>query len=517
MSKKSILITIIVFLLSCLIVIVGRHPYSTYAKMIGINDYKGNPQELYRIYLSGKSLGVIKSKRQLEKYIDEKQEELKKKFNVKKVYAPNDLKIVKEITYDEEITTVEDIYNKLLEIKGSSYFTVDGYRIEIKGLSTKNEEGKEEKEKDVVFYVLDKKVFEDSVMKTITAFIDSEEYEKYLNDNQKELTGNTTGSVIDSVYIQNNIKISKGRIPAGDDIYTTSEELSKFLLFGTTKEQEKYTVRSGDTIPTIANDHKLSVQEFLIANTDFKSDSDLLYEGQVVKLGLITPQFDLVEEMTVASEKTINKETVYKDDDTQYVGYEKVEEEGKDGLALVTEKRMIINGEIKDTFPMSTVELVPAIDKVVIRGTKKQSSWYAYGDNFIVPVGIGGWVWPTNSPYTINSPFGWRWGKLHEGIDIGGTGHGSPIKAANNGIVVESGYLSLNGNYILIKHDGDYYTMYAHLASRNKQVGDVVMAGDQIGTMGMTGFATGVHLHFAIYKGYPYRGGSPFNPFNMYQ
>ena len=224
-----------------------------------------------------------------------------------------------------------------------------------------------------------------------------------------------------------------------------------------------------------------------------------------------------MEEQTVATEKTINKEIVYKDDNTQYVGYEKVEEEGKDGLALITEKRKVVNGAIEDNITISTIDIVPAIDKVVVRGTKKQSSWYSYGNTFTVPVGIGGWVWPTNSPYSINSTFGWRWGKLHEGVDIGGTGYGSPIKAANNGIVVESGYLSLNGNYILIKHEGDYYTMYAHLASRNKQVGDVVMAGDQIGTMGMTGFATGVHLHFAIYKGYPYRGGSPFNPFNMYQ
>ena len=59
--------------------------------------------------------------------------------------------------------------------------------------------------------------------------------------------------------------------------------------------------------------------------------------------------------------------------------------------------------------------------------------------------------------------------------------------------------------------------MYAHLASRYKQVGDVVMAGDQIGTMGMTGYATGVHLHFGLYNGYPYRGGVPTNPLSLYR
>ena len=517
MNKKTIVISIIVFLLSTVIVVIGKNPYSIYAKMIGINDYKNNLREVYRVYLEGKSLGLIDSKSKLEKYIDTKQEELKKKYNVKKVYAPSDLKIVKEITYDEEISDVEKIYEQIEKIKGTSSFTIDGYRIEIKGQEKVNNDAPSTEKKDVNIYVIDKKIFEESVNKTITAFIDSDLYEAYLNDKQEPLKENETGKVIDKVYIDNNIKIIKERIPANGDIYTSADELSKFLLFGTTAEQEKYIVQSGDTIDTIANNNKLSVEEFLIANTEFKSATDLLYVGQEVKLGLITPQFDLVEEQTVATEKTINKEIVYKDDNTQYVGYEKVEEEGKDGLALITEKRKVVNGAIEDNITISTIDIVPAIDKVVVRGTKKQSSWYSYGNTFTVPVGIGGWVWPTNSPYSINSTFGWRWGKLHEGVDIGGTGYGSPIKAANNGIVVESGYLSLNGNYILIKHEGDYYTMYAHLASRNKQVGDVVMAGDQIGTMGMTGFATGVHLHFAIYKGYPYRGGSPFNPFNMYQ
>ncbi|MBR6112920.1 MAG: hypothetical protein IKP79_00215, partial [Bacilli bacterium] len=96
MSKKGIFLTIIAFILSCFVVVVGRNPHSMYAKIIGINNYKGNPTELYKVYLSSESLGYIKSKKQLEKYIDEKQDELKKKYNVKKVYAPSDLRIIKE-------------------------------------------------------------------------------------------------------------------------------------------------------------------------------------------------------------------------------------------------------------------------------------------------------------------------------------------------------------------------------------------------------------------------------------
>ena len=515
MDKKSVFISIIVFIVSSLIVVIGVHPYSIYAKIIGLNTYGNNPKELYKVYLAGKSLGVIKSKQELEEYIDKKQEQLKEKYGIEKVYAPNDLKIMKEITYDTKISNVEDIYEQIEKIRGASSFTIDGYKILIEGLEKQSEDRKIEK-KDLEFFVLDKEVFEKAVRNTITAFIDSDTYDKYLNDEQKELQDNETGSYIDNLYINNNIKIIKGRIPAGDNIYTSETELSKLLLFGTTEEQETYTVKSGDTIATIANNNKLSVEEFLIANTQFTSSSDLLFAGQVVNLGLITPQFDLIEIETVAEERTINKDTVYKNDDSQYVGYEKVEEEGSDGLALVTEKREITNGEITNTIPAGKTIITPAVSKVIVRGTK-QYSYSGSGIEWSVPVGLGSWVWPTSAPYGISSGFGWRWGKLHEGIDINGPGYGSPIKAANNGIVIQSGYTGTNGNYIVIKHENNYYTMYAHLASRTKQVGAVVMAGDLIGTMGKTGFATGVHLHFGLYRGYPYRGGVAVNPYSVYR
>lgn len=516
MDKKNILIVIIVFLLSCLLLVIGSNPNTLSAKILGLESKIESPKQLYNVYLAGKSIGIIESKEALENYIDEKQQELKNKYHVDKVYAPNDLDIVKEITYDNKISTVEEIYKKIENIKGASSFTIDGYKIYIKGIEKKNEDGTTTTTDDVTLYVLDKDIFTNSVTKTITAFIDKDTYEAYLNDTQKKIEGNDTGTIIENLYIQNTITIKKDRIPAGDKIYETEEELSKFLLFGTTDEQETYIVKAGDTIEEISNNNKLSTEEFLIANTNFKTAQDLLYPGQEVKLGLISPKFDLVEVEHVVSQKPIKMETIYKDDDTQYVGYEQVEQDGKDGLALVTEKIQLVNGEIQDTVQANSVVLSPSINKIVVRGTKRYSS-SSLGPNVDVPVGIGSWVWPTNSPYTISSYFSWRWGKHHDAVDITGSGYGSPIKAANNGIIVQSGYTSTNGNYIVIAHQNGYYTLYAHMAARYKQVGDIVMAGDQIGTMGNTGFAYGVHLHFGLYKGYPFRGGVAINPLNLYQ
>lgn len=515
MSKKSIFITFLAFMFCLMLIMLGTKPTSMYAKILGINTTNNVPQELYRVYLAGESLGVIKSKTELEDYIDNKQQELKEKYNVSKVYAPNDLKIMKEMTYNEKVKTAEEIYNKLEEIRGKSSFTIDGYKIEISGLTTKRNE-EEVKTEDQVLYVIDKNVWDNSVKKTITAFVDEERYNNYLNDTQAAIKENETGQIINNLYIENKITITKGRIPAEANIYTKEENLSQFLLFGNNETQESYTVKVGDTISDIAYANKLSVEEFLIANTEFKSANDLLYPGQQVKLALINPQFDLVEVETVVTKEPITKTTVYKEDHTKFVGYEKVEEEGADGLALVTNYREIINGEINESQNISHVDLVPAINKVVVRGTLKYQQTPS-GLELEVPVGIGSWVWPTNSPYTISSPFAWRWGKHHDAVDITGTGYGSPIKAANNGIVVESYYNGTNGNTILIKHSNNYYTIYAHLAARYKKVGDVVMANDVIGTMGMTGLATGVHLHYGVYVGYPFRGGTPINPMGLYR
>lgn len=513
MNKKEILITIIAFLISCTILLIGSNPNTISSKILGFTGNANNPKQLYRVYLAGKSIGVIESKKELEDYIDNKQQELKSKYNVSKVYAPNDLDIIKEITYNEKVSTIEETYNKIEKIMGESSFTIDGYKIKIYGIEKTSEEGTI-KTDDITIYVLNKDIFTNSVNKTITAFVDTDSYNAYLNNTQKKLEANETGSIIENLYIKNKISITKERIPAGGTIYQSEEELSKFLLFGTTEDQGSYTVQAGDTIEEISNANKLSIEEFLIANTDLKSAQDLLYPGQQVKLGLIVPQFDLVEEKHVVSKEAKKMEVIYKDDNTQYVGTEKVEQEGQDGLVLVTKKVNIVNGEIQDTLPVEEVELSPAINKIIVRGTKRyEVSHWGYDPD--VPVSVGSWVWPTKST-TINSPFAWRWGKHHDGIDIGGS-YKDSIKAANNGIVIESSYTDINGNYIYIKHSNGYYSVYAHMASRTKQVGDVVMAGDQIGTMGKTGFATGVHLHFGIYYGYPFmRGSKAVNPYTFY-
>ena len=84
--------------------------------------------------------------------------------------------------------------------------------------------------------------------RTIRSFVDSDSYDKYLNNEQKEIESGDTGTNIENIYIENKVTVKETNIPSDETIYENSDDLSKYLLFGTLDEQQKYTVQSGDTI-----------------------------------------------------------------------------------------------------------------------------------------------------------------------------------------------------------------------------------------------------------------------------
>ena len=82
------------------------------------------PTESYQVYLKGEPIGLIKSDTELYDYINEKQQDLKEKYNVNQVYVPNDIKVIKDVTYENNIMSVQSIYN---EINEKTPFTIKGY------------------------------------------------------------------------------------------------------------------------------------------------------------------------------------------------------------------------------------------------------------------------------------------------------------------------------------------------------------------------------------------------------
>jgi murein DD-endopeptidase MepM/ murein hydrolase activator NlpD len=112
--------------------------------------------------------------------------------------------------------------------------------------------------------------------------------------------------------------------------------------------------------------------------------------------------------------------------------------------------------------------------------------------------------WPVSGPVT--SGFGMRWGRMHEGIDIG-VPSGTPVHAAAAGQVVYAGWMSGYGNIVVIDHGSGLSTAYGHNTSLVVSVGQDVAAGQQIAFSGSTGHSTGPHVHFEVRV-----NGAPVDP-----
>ncbi|PRX40920.1 transglycosylase-like protein with SLT domain [Planifilum fimeticola] len=106
-------------------------------------------------------------------------------------------------------------------------------------------------------------------------------------------------------------------------------------------------------------------------------------------------------------------------------------------------------------------------------------------------------MFPANGE--ITSPFGWRWGRMHEGVDIGAP-EGTPIVAAADGVVIKSGPASGYGWVIVIDHGGGLTTVYGHMYHSTVVVsqGEAVSKGQKIASIGNNGRSTGPHLHFEV-------------------
>ena len=120
------------------------------------------------------------------------------------------------------------------------------------------------------------------------------------------------------------------------------------------------------------------------------------------------------------------------------------------------------------------------------------------------------WAFPTTTNYYISN----NYNNYHPAIDIVTNGDFN-VYSAYAGVVVTNSYKYDNGNYLVIKQDNGYYVLYAHLSQKLVDQNSKVEKGQLIGIMGKTGFATGIHLHFSVWNGYPYNS-SHVNPLSFY-
>lgn len=135
------------------------------------------------------------------------------------------------------------------------------------------------------------------------------------------------------------------------------------------------------------------------------------------------------------------------------------------------------------------------LEKAVAKKKAEQSSALKYDG--------GMFTFPVESYTRLSSDFGWRIhptlgvNKFHNGIDLAAP-KGTPIYAAYGGEVVSAGYNASMGNFVMIDHGDELYTIYMHASKLYVSSGTTVAAGDTIAAVGTTGRSTGNHLHFGV-------------------
>lgn len=136
--------------------------------------------------------------------------------------------------------------------------------------------------------------------------------------------------------------------------------------------------------------------------------------------------------------------------------------------------------------------------QLFIPGAKLESSKLheALGDMFRIPLAVA---------YRLTSPFGWRADpftgvrSFHTGIDMA-CPEGTSIYASMGGKILTAGWSNIFGNYVIINHPNGYQTLYGHMSKVFAKKGQIVNQGMCIGLVGTTGYSTGPHLHFTVYK-----------------
>lgn len=274
-----------------------------------------------------------------------------------------------------------------------------------------------------------------------------------------------------------------------EDTICTYDEALDTMLKG---KFVAYEVSEGDTLESLAENYNTLPEKIL---TDNKIEK--ITAGETIKIYTGEPLIPIKTVEYINGNVEIPFEIVQKEDASIYEGQKRIETKGVVGTKYLHAYITKVNGIISEENIIESTVIKEPVTQVELIGTKEPPK----------SSGTGSFIMPTSGRLT--SPFGKRWGRSHQGIDVAAQ-TGTPIYASDNGIVVESQYRSNGyGNIIKIDHQNGFVTYYAHCSSLYANEGDIVAKGDLIATVGSTGRSTGPHLHFEIRQ-----NDVPQNPYN---
>jgi murein DD-endopeptidase MepM/ murein hydrolase activator NlpD len=300
----------------------------------------------------------------------------------------------------------------------------------------------------------------------------------------------------------------------------------------TVREQDKfktYTVKTGDTIYRIAERLQVDRQELIALNKI--NNSNIIFVDQKLKLPLPAaklaqnqaektninngnvkvPLFQGRENLTLTDfdfPRNSIKQTSPLSTSPNYLGDIQPKSENRLPLKVASNKTVVGLAEDKESLTKLRAKKVDAASSIKPQTNLSSNSILQEAialklpplpsfNEYLPEAFDGKYIWPAQG--VLTSGYGWRWGKLHQGIDIAAP-VGTPVLAAAAGEVVSADWDSGGyGNLVKIQHPDGSITVYGHNDQILVNSGQQVSPGEQIAAMGNTGFSTGSHLHFEIH------------------
>jgi murein DD-endopeptidase MepM/ murein hydrolase activator NlpD len=247
-----------------------------------------------------------------------------------------------------------------------------------------------------------------------------------------------------------------------------------------------YTVVAGDTLSQIAGRFGLAASTIYWANKAQMPDPASLHVGQ----SLLIPPMDGLLVKVGTKDTLVSLAARYK-----VLAQDIIDTNNLPDTILTTGQTLLIPGASGGAMP------APKTTTITSGGRRT--------------VSVGSWVWPVNGDNYISQYF---WSG-HHAIDIAAAS-GTPVVASVSGTVVFSGWkysgsAGFGGGLVIwVMNGSKLYTTYNHLSYDGVRVGQRVYAGQLIGRVGQTGNATGPHLHFEVWLGYPWALGTTADAVN---
>lgn len=274
----------------------------------------------------------------------------------------------------------------------------------------------------------------------------------------------------------------------------TLEDTVKAIARGTDETRE-HVIQEGENLWLIAKKYQIPIDTLIAANPGINPEKVKI--NQKISLIVPKPLISVACKEVKEYNEAIPFEVAYEESGNIYKGESAVKRAGVQGERFVKAEVVTVNG--RETARKILEEKVSKepVGKIVVKGTKNPPP----------KIGSGTFIRPT-SRGSLTSRFGTRWGRAHEGIDVG-LPIGSSVKASDGGKVTFSGYKNGYGYCVIINHGGGLSTLYGHNSKLLVKVGQSVFQGQEIAKSGNTGRSTGPHLHFEVHK-----NGRPVNPLN---